>query len=232
MKELLTPELLTSLGGFLVVIGGGVKFLLNRKDKLHREDIARKDIEHKQEVERLTLLNLTSKVNLNILYSLQKLRVYNQLEVFATELFKLFGADRFLVLLAVNGKTDPNIVSAVFGEESEEYKSDIPVVDRYIQVPIDETYKEMIRIIRRVGFVVYKVDEMPEGQLKEFYKEEKVKYSLVFFLKRYNLNDNDDAVLFCSLAVRKLTSWSVGKIQTIISLTKNRAIPLLDKIVK
>lgn len=228
----LTPEQITASSVALGSIGFGIKYLLDRKDRLYLQQLDRKDKEHQQELDKLNLMNLTSKVNLNILYNLQKLRIYGRLLDFSKELFKLFSADRFLVLLAVNGKTDPNIVSAVFGEESEEYKTKIDIEERYIQVPIDAQYKEMLRVIQRVGYVILVVDEMPECKLKEFYQGEKVKYSLVFFLKRYHLNENDDAVLFCSLAVHKLISWSVSEIQTILSLVKSRAIPLLDKIVK
>lgn len=231
-----TPEILiegiVKILGALGIIGVGIKYLLDRKDRLHKEEIERKDKEHAQKLELLELQNTSNRINLSVLRNFQKMKFFSELEKFSKKIFNMLGAERFLILIAVNGTTRPNKVSVLYGNEVEEYQNDLTLEERYFETPIDDCYREMLYYVENNTFKLLKIEEMGDCYLKSFYIEEGIQTSLVFFLKRYSINDRDDAVIFCSIAVHKYVEWTFFKCTSAINLTRSKVISILDKIVK
>lgn len=219
------PEIIKELGviltALLIPLIGLYKWSVDRKDKAKQ-----------REIDELNLKNVTNKTNINVLSKLLNLRIFAKFELFAKRIFKLFNADRFLILMAVNGKISPNKTTVIFSEEAFDVKNLIPPSERYVEVPIDDWYKKMLNRIEYIGVEVIKVSEMPNCILKDFYEDEGVVFSIVFFLKRYKLNEENDAILYSSIAMHKEEGWTNSTINIIISMTKNNILPYLDKIIR
>lgn len=118
------------------------------------------------------------------------------------QIFQETKADRFLILIAVNGKSDFNIVSVVF--EQHNIKTDINAIARYRNVSIDDYYRKMLKDAERYGVVELDTHNMPiDSLLKNIYDIEDVKYSNVRHLIRESIDDHNDIVIFSSIATHK-----------------------------
>lgn len=227
-----TPEIIAAFTTALVTLGGGAKFLINRKDRLHKEELLQKDIDHKKKLELLELENTSNRINLSVLRNFQKMKFFSELEKFSKMIFRTLGSDRFLILIAVNGTSKPNKISVLYGNEIPSLQTDVTLEERYFETKIDDNYREMLYFIENKNHKLLVVEDMENCILKNFYEDEGVKTSLVFFLNRYNLNERDDAIIFCSIAVHKNLAWPLSKCSSVINLTRSKVIPILNKIVK
>ena len=116
-----------------------------------------------------------------------------------SEMFDESKAERFLILIAVNGKTDFNIVSVIFEQHKNNHH--INAIARYRNVQIDTHYKDMLKRAERQGVVELNVAEMPEeGLLTHLYRHEGVKHSKVRFLLREHIDNENDVIIFSTIA--------------------------------
>ena len=115
--------------------------------------------------------------------------------------FSTTKVDRFLILIAVNGKEDFNVVSVIY----QDFASG-PVVDaisRYKHILIDDEYKKMVKSAERnPDGVLLDVEIMPKCLLKNIYKNEKVTNSVIKHIDRVKLDADNDMIVFCSMATR------------------------------
>lgn len=120
-------------------------------------------------------------------------------------LFNKTKIDRFLVLIAVNGKVDPNTVSVIFEQHKDNDGNIIKVnaLTRYRHVYIDDQYRQMLKQAELLGGVYYETDTMPESYLKNVYLDEAVTSSVIKYITRINIDDHNDMIVFCSLATHK-----------------------------
>lgn len=136
--------------------------------------------------------------------------------------------DRFLILVAINGKTEFRTATAIYEQWDDEFrKHDDPhltvsATNEYYKYEIDNSYREMLRVAETsADGVHYRVDEMPDCVLKDIYDFEKVKYSSVVFLRRVSNYDMDgnDMVIYCSIATHQDTPLIPEYISKIRSVT-------------
>jgi len=107
------------------------------------------------------------------------------------------NVERFLIFKAHNGGgvITPNgelYVSTLYEDYTDPF---ISVKADYQKLPVDVVYAKMLLEIIKNKKVDYKIEEVPEGILKEIYLKEGVRRSLIYFLGQDRKN-----VYFCSCA--------------------------------
>lgn len=118
------------------------------------------------------------------------------------EVFYNTGIDRFLLLIAVNGKDSFNVVSVVY----ERHKTGsgatrIDAIDRYSHVIIDADYKKMLKDAEIEGRVLMDVDMMnTDSILYNLYRAEGVTASIVKLISRVRVDNENSLLLYCSFA--------------------------------
>ena len=122
-------------------------------------------------------------------------------------IFSQTSADRFLILIAINGKTDFNIVSVIF-EQHKNQVTRINAIARYRNVHIDSEYRAMLKDTERNGMIHLEIEKMADSLLKEFYYIENVKHSLIKHLVRKPIDKNNDFLVFSSIATHSTTGFS------------------------
>lgn len=164
---------------------------------LYRKDIKIKKMEIETTRERETAKHQSIKIN--ALDKLLDFTSFNLIRNSVDRIFEHTKADRFMILIAVNGKTDFNVVSVIF-EQHKTAKWRVNAIIRYRDVNIDDAYRQLLKDVEYSGSVLLKVDEMKPQLLKDFYVVEKVKHSLIKFLHREHIDDENDVVIYSSVS--------------------------------
>jgi hypothetical protein len=141
---------------------------------------------------------LTIELNsINILFNHNLLAIIDE---HVTNIFDETKVNRFLILFAVNGKTHFNFVTVCMERTNTGAMSGS--IFRYNRLEIDDHYKSMLKQVELQGNVHLEVSTMPPSILKSIYesRDEKVTFSCVKFLKRINVDENNDIVLYSSIA--------------------------------
>lgn len=133
------------------------------------------------------------------------LKFFNSLKDIIDEIFIKTSVDRFLILIATNGKTDFKFATAIYehhklGSGDTTVKLSIGDTTRFVKFKFDKLYLDMLKeseIRDRVSVIT---NEMPESDLKNIYISEGVMESEIYFLKREPLDENNDVIFYCSLA--------------------------------
>lgn len=146
--------------------------------------------------------NKELKKNFNALDILFDFSVFNKIVYQVNELFATTKADRYLTLYATNGKTDFRFVTSMFEhhKNNEYLKLSAGAVNKYVKLQFDAHYLNLIKEAEHVGPVFLEVIEMPECDLKNIYISEKILHSCVMFLNRIQIDNDNDLILFCSIA--------------------------------
>ena len=145
------------------------------------------------------------------------LEFVNKISDSVSRMFDSTKADRFLILVAKNGKTDFKVVSVVF-EAHKHTKYRINAIARYRNVEIDDAYKALLKEVELKGVVILDTKKMGKHDvLKDFYSIEGVNFSKIRFLARKPINNNNDFLVFSSIAThesRKFTQKELAYIKT------------------
>jgi len=184
--------LITQIGAIIVALIASYQAI--RLERLRKES-KRKDIQIRESSKNFSALSLLIDFELIGLIS-------NRVD----EIFENSCIDRFLLIIAVNGRDVFNVVSVVY----ERHKSisgeparriDINAVGRYTHVGIDSAYKQMLTDVEKRGKVLIETEFLSEDSLLySIYKNEGVTSSLVCPVIRMALDDTNDMLLFCSYA--------------------------------
>jgi hypothetical protein len=153
---------------------------------------------HRREMKKMKKEKETYFQATRVLDSMLNLRIMYLIRKSAERMFSSTNADRFLILIAFNGKTDFRFVSAI--HEEHEDPRNYRAVERYNHIRTDPEYKEMLKSVESNDYLEIDVDKMKDGVLKDFYEFEGVKYSHVRFLLRQSINEENDLVIFSSVA--------------------------------
>jgi len=115
-------------------------------------------------------------------------------------IFKETKAERFIILFALNGKTDFNFVSVCYEKTKTDKTSG--AMYRYVRVEIDDHYRQMLKFVEQDKQVYLDVEHMPECLLKNIYQSivEGVTFSGVHFIARHSIDQNNDSLVYCSVA--------------------------------
>ena len=224
-------ELIGLLAGAVIPL---IIWLLDGKDikkkndleikKLNLENENLKLAKHQIEVEKKEV-----EEKLQYLDRMLDLEFINDLSDAVDNIFEHTKADRFLILLAKNGKTDFNIVNVVF-EQHKNKKFRINAIARYRNVKIDLVYKEMLKKAEHVGDIELNVSNMEDSLLKHFYEFEGVNHSIVKHLARKPIDEDNDFLIFSSLATHGEEGYSKVEKAHIKTQYEGVIIPSLDKI--
>lgn len=141
---------------------------------------------------------------LNALYN--DFHLFNEIKWVVEDIYKHTGATRFLMLSAKNGKTDFNYASCMYEHFKE---NEIDAIRRYKNVLIDDDYRNMLKKTERDGYIDFKTDDMDDNSvLKAIYLKEGITHSKVMFLKRVNIDEENDRVLYCSISTHNESGFS------------------------
>lgn len=127
--------------------------------------------------------------------------------------------DRFLILRAENGMTDPKYATAVYVQHRNH------PVPTYFRLKVDDEYRKMLRDAESQGLVRLKVDAMPDSLLKNIYMGEGVKYSNCYFIARRDAEDGKSVLTYCTLATHEDQPFTnAEEMKQLIFVSKLRAV--------
>lgn len=107
--------------------------------------------------------------------------------------------DRFLILRAWNGKTNPKWTTAIF-----QWREGDQTPVQYINFEIDDDYRERLNILRTgAGPMNLTVSELPKSLIRSVYEAEGVTHSKWFHLGDDKIDDSSTAITYCSFATRR-----------------------------
>jgi hypothetical protein len=213
----LLSSILKLLGVISPVILGWYVHVTNRKDKL----TATKINELKQD-------KTASTFNMGLLSNLMKLDLYKQLSSATIRIFKRTRATRVIIFVAINGKLTPRKVYALFGEMSD----NTFVNDEFRGIEVDDPYVDMLHSLERNESLSVETMKMKPSLLKNIYLNEGITYSYLKFIKRYHLTEEDDAIVYMSVATDSEKTFHPVERSIIDMRVSSSYKVILDKIVK
>lgn len=182
-------EILVALLGAIGVIVPAWFIYLNKKKELNL-----KIFQLKRELDEAKTIRTN-----NMMISIESI---NKIHLLATEMFKKTKADRFLILIAKNGKTEFRFCTVVY-EQHKDHRDvylSLGATNKFHGFEFDSTYLQMLKEAESTGYIRYQTDKMPDGILKQVYTNEKVTDSKIYFLNRRGLDDLNDEISYCSIA--------------------------------
>lgn len=177
----------------------------------------KKDIQIKRlELEKIELRNTIDKKN-NIIQDrnfkistsdkILNFQSFNQIKNSVDRIFEKTKADRFLIMIAVNGISDFRIISVIF-EQHKDTKYRVNAIIRYRDVEIDDVYKKLLKEVELHGSVDLSIDTMLPQLLRDFYTIENIKHAKMRFLHREQLDPNNDILIYSSVATHDKEPWT------------------------
>lgn len=136
-----------------------------------------------------------------------KLVFYNAINDAVQSIFSKTKVDRFLILIARNGKTTFNYVDVML-EFHKSPQTDIHAVKVYKNVEIDDQYRKMLKDTEYYGFVDLETFKMETQILKHYYQTEKVTYSRVKSALRMPIDEGNDFLVFTSSATHEKENFN------------------------
>lgn len=133
----------------------------------------------------------------NILFNHEFLKALNK---HVESIFQETRIDRFLILFAVNGKDTVKYATVCY--EKNKSSNHLGAIYRYIRLEVDTHYQNLLKQVEAMGSVHLIVKEMPKCMLKTIYqsREEEIKFSTVKFIKRIEVDDLNDIIVYSSMA--------------------------------
>ncbi len=132
------------------------------------------------------------------------LNKFNLLKDTIDDLFHKTKVDRFLILVAKNGKEDFKFATAIYEQHADNSKVKLSfgAVGKYVDFQFDDSYRQILKEAELKGHYRFDVTKEPESDLKNIYLAEGVKYSTIYFLKRIKDYDGEgnDCILYSSFA--------------------------------
>lgn len=132
---------------------------------------------------------------------------FNQIKESVDRIFEKTKADQFLIMIAVNGKTNFRLISVIF-EQHKTSKYKVNAIIRYRDVEIDDEYRALLKSVEHNGSIDLVVDDMKPQLLRDFYTIENIKHSKLRFLYREHLDENNDIVIYSSVSTHEKDSWT------------------------
>lgn len=131
-------------------------------------------------------------------------------ETIRSEVTKLIDEteiDRFLILVAWNGKRDPKWVTATV-QIREEGKP----IEQYIDVEVDDYYRSLMLKAKDRGPTAFSVSALPDCLIKSIYESEGVEQSVWDHISSHDMPDGTREVDFCSYSSSRRGPLSPGTI--------------------
>jgi len=191
-----------------VLIGALLTFIIalwkykdeKKKNKLEIEN-------YELENEKLRRENEEKKEKISFYDDVIKLVFYNAINDAVQDIFIKTKVDRFLVLIARNGKTDFRYVDVVL-EFHKTKETDIEAVKIYKNVELDAQYRDMLKASEYYGFVDIETVKMETQILKHYYENEKVTFARIKSALRMPIDDGNDFLVFTSYATHQKENFT------------------------
>lgn len=127
---------------------------------------------------------------------------FNEIRDSVDRMFDNTKADRFMIIIAMNGQSDFRVISVIF-EQHKNKKWKVNAIIRYRDVEIDNQFRKTLKDSEQYGCVDFDVNTMKPQLLKDFYIIEKVKHSKFRFLHRQSIDNKNDVVIYSSIATHE-----------------------------
>lgn len=196
-----------------LIITSAITILFNGKLKKLKADLDQErdrnsELREQIKVSELLLIN----TQLDSLRDLRNARKIFRLEKAGRMLFRRTKADRFLVVVAFNGRSDFTYVTVIFqlGDGIE-----LDAVEVYNNLEIDKHYNEVLHRAERDGYYLFETEKEQDCLLKEIYEYEKVTHSVLRFVGREKINEEDDILTFTSTATHHENPFTLQELTQI-----------------
>lgn len=138
------------------------------------------------------------------------LKFFNIIRQKVDDIFNSTSAERFLILFAINGKTDFNYVTVIYEQHKSNENKFLSegAIEKYMNIEIDNDYRQYLKQSEIIGPIYLDYDKMQNNLLKNFYKIEGINQSIIKFIKRLKKNDDNDVLIFCSIAKREKNEFT------------------------
>jgi hypothetical protein len=143
--------------------------------------------------------------------------------------FEKTKASRFLILIAINGKDSFNVVSVIF-EHHKPSLNKRNAIGTYRNVTIDNHYRTLLKKTEQEKSVNITTKDLDDCILKDFYKIEKVTHSKLFFLSRNKIDEDNDFVIYSSIATYDEEDYSREEKAHIKTCYESTVIPNIAKV--
>lgn len=182
----ITIALISSITAIIVALIAGYANLKKKHDTLKTENE-----ELSQDKDKL----ISELSAISILFNHKFLTI---LEENVSELFDSTKMTRFLILFAVNGKESFRFITACY--ERNKLPDAKNVIRKYVRMKLDDNYKNTLRNLEKEGELSVNIDDLPNSLLKDMYEYHSldVHYSMLHFIKRIPINEDNDLLLYAS----------------------------------
>lgn len=197
------------IGGIVAIVLAVIAYLEKRKVKQKDAQIASLQEEKK-----------SSELRLNLVDKILDIALLGKIQDAVKIMFNETKADRFLILVAINGKVNFNVVSVIYEQHKDsEYRGN--AIARYKNLEIDEDYRIMLKNAEVNSFIEIEVETMRDCLLKRIYQVEGIKHSKVRHLLRLPIDDDNDVLIYSSVATHENEYFNV--LEKTIFLTQYNA---------
>lgn len=228
MEELLG----TIIGAVLTFALGFWKYKDEKKrNALELENLQLENEKLKNENCKLEVKDDEQRAKIEFYDDVLKMVFYNSLSDAVYQLFEKTKVDRFLVLLARNGKERPRYVDVMLEfHKTEEHK--IEAVKIYKNVKIDSPYNEMIDNTFHNGFCDIETAVMQEQILKYFYLNENIHFSRTKPIIKKQIDDDRVVKIFTSSATHQKDPYTINEKTTIDLYHDSLIVPAIKNLLK
>jgi len=156
-------------------------------------------LKEKKKIDVLTIENQQYEIKISFFNKILDITSINVIKNCVDRIFESTKADRFLILIAINGKIDFNVISVIFEQyQGADYK--VNAIARYHNIKIDGHYRKMLKQSEREDVVELEVSKMPNCMLKDIFELERVSHSLIRHLIRKPINKDNDFLVYSELS--------------------------------
>lgn len=206
--------------------------------KNHKREL--KKMKQDYEIEMAKLQDSNNLLTQQQIESDLKLIYYNQIINFTSfntirnsvkKMFEKTKATRFLILIAMNGKTDFRVVNAVFQQHKED-DYEIDAISTYKNIEIDVPYQQMLKLTKVKPVVELETVKMKDQILKDYYQDEGINHALVRQLLRQRIDDDNVFLIYSSIGTHYDKKFTRAEKTFIKTHYENTIKPKLSEIFK
>jgi hypothetical protein len=193
-----TPIIVAIITGIVAITVSVIAFIREVRMKKLQAQIEEERLQSREREEEAEERSL----KLGALDRLLDFQSFNEIRDSVDRMFASTKADRFMIIIAMNGQTDFRVVSVIF-EQHQNRKYKVNAIIRYRDVEIDDNFRQNLKRVEVEGSLTFDVKTMKPQLLKDFYVIEKVKHAKLRFLHRQSLDDRNDVVVYSSIATHE-----------------------------
>ena len=208
----LIQSIIPHIAAVILALISGFFMLKTKKLELKTKNLKEENEKASEQVEKAKIEERKAKIELSALAVLFDTKFFNFLEEKVGDIFNNTRATRFLILYAINGKTDFKHATVTYEHiRGEKGKG---AIKRYTKVKIDDGYRNLLKVIEEFGSFTLNVNEMnKEDLLYKIYTmpQEEVNHSIVKFIARKRIDENNDLIFYSTIATTDNEEFTQGE---------------------